>query len=303
MAGKEPENSKQTELEIIKILTEDIQAHRDYIQRLYRNAVWIGGVIVAAGIGLIVYTLGNQLNARIFEYRIDEALQNKVQEITKLHVDDAAQQIEAEADKAKMAAKADIEETTEQAKEDVRSAIDDYAAERVGDLVEEAVTPKLAALTDETIPDLVQRVTFPVGIVAAFDRVNGCPNGWTLFEPAISRVIIGSVAGRSNEAPTTDENGSKLTARQYRADGGEERTILEPEELAKHHHVTAQIEGDTYGYVPAPTDLTNTNLAVGHPNIKQGKFYISGSPTSSTGNSKSHNNMPPYIALYFCKKD
>lgn len=138
---------------------------------------------------------------------------------------------------------------------------------------------------------------FPAGAVVAFDRDVACPAGWSIFEPAISRVIVGAVAGRSATAPTKDENGRALTAHQYRADGGEEAHALKAPEMPAHTHKftsTAVTRGGWGG------QATRTFAVGGSEN--GGDFAIKGT-ISSTGEGLAHNNMPPYIALYFCKKE
>ena len=89
---------------------------------------------------------------------------------------------------------------------------------------------------DERIDTKLRGIALPTGTVMAFDRDSGCPAGWTLFEPAISRVIVGAVASRSASAPTRDENGKLLTARQYRADGGVEQHTLTVAQMPSHAH-------------------------------------------------------------------
>jgi hypothetical protein len=127
----------------------------------------------------------------------------------------------------------------------------------------------------------------PAGTVAAFDLPNGCPEGWTMFEPAISRTIVGAVTGRSAEAPTKDMNQKQLTARQYRFAGGEESHILTIDEMPKHTH-SAQ------GYGGA--DASNAG--------RGNALYNASSPgTGVQGGDKAHNIMPPFIALFYCKKD
>lgn len=152
----------------------------------------------------------------------------------------------------------------------------------------------------------LEAIEFPRGAVVAFDRddlaQDKCPDGWSPFKNARARVIIG--AGDPQEAPGKmgfDEYRERLKHYVLGQHGGGERVVLQELEMPIHHHVTSQIEGDTYGYVGGPTDLSNTNLGVGHKTVKQGKFSISGSDTSTAGGNASHNNMPPFIALYYCK--
>ncbi len=135
----------------------------------------------------------------------------------------------------------------------------------------------------------------PSGAVLAFDisTEKGCPNGWEPFQVAAGRMIVG--AGVNNN---TDSNGAALTdypALQEGlagAFGGEERTKLSVQQLPSHSHPilrTDRKDGDG--------KFVNW-ASMGGPNNKS-----TGQGTAAVGDNHAHNNMPPYIALYFCKKD
>jgi microcystin-dependent protein len=72
--------------------------------------------------------------------------------------------------------------------------------------------------------------------------------------------------------------------------GGEEKhTLLEPE-MPRHNHAVYTHAGFEGGETPGASGVPPDNKTKVHARI-----------TSSTGSSLPHNNMPPYIALYFCK--
>lgn len=122
------------------------------------------------------------------------------------------------------------------------------------------------------------------GTVVAFDLPNGCPDGWTEFADAAGRVIIGQGSGM------VDENGQPLMSRKYREHGGEEKHTLTVAEMPSHQHSVYQHAGYHGGDVEgasAGDARTMVHAAVSGP----------------TGGGEAHNNMPPYVALYFCKKD
>lgn len=147
-------------------------------------------------------------------------------------------------------------------------------------------------------------VSIPEGAVVAFDRPGRCPSGWSNFDEATSRVIVGAYFDRGAavvEAPTEDENGEKLSARHYRMWGGEENHELTVPEMPKHQHVVEGLRtlgpatGDRNSDIPTAV-LTETKGWHG--------VYSDAKTTNDvpeTGHP--HNNMPPYIALYFCKKE
>ena len=114
----------------------------------------------------------------------------------------------------------------------------------------------------------------PKGAVVAFD-MQGCPRGWAEYFEAAGRMIIG--VGR----------GSGLTGRSLRSKGGNETHELTLREMPRHRHGIPVNAGSGRGLALEPN--------LGLPGTPSGVEMM--------GNGKPHNNMPPYIALYFCKKD
>ena len=123
----------------------------------------------------------------------------------------------------------------------------------------------------------------PSSAVVAFDLPNGCPDGWTEFADAAGRTIIGQGSGMD------DGNGKPLTGRKYRGHGGEEKVKLTVAEMPTHGHSGVTAVGSYNAAHLATQDSQNLPQARGS--------------IGASGSSKPHNNMPPYIALYFCKKD
>jgi hypothetical protein len=144
-------------------------------------------------------------------------------------------------------------------------------------------------------PRLIETVGgLPAGAVVAFDLPNGCPDGWTMFDRAISRVIVGSVAGRSAGEPIRDRTGKVLTARPYRDEGGEETHSLTVEEMPPHRHQTPLVAAPdqvTFGVGTSARGIGGLNIQVN-----------TGALTSDAGGGKSHNIMPPFVALFYCRK-
>lgn len=145
--------------------------------------------------------------------------------------------------------------------------------------------------------------TVPSGSVVAFDRSDldqdTCPIGWEPFKESRGRVIVG--AGDPRAAPGAfglDENDIPLTDRAPRQHGGAELHQLSVDEIARHHHPVT-------GGVAEWGHTINGN---GHPrriDVDDGPPWesITGRlGTGAVGKGDPHNNMPPYISLYFCKK-
>lgn len=145
----------------------------------------------------------------------------------------------------------------------------------------------LAALIYTGSAEVASAHPFPSGAVVAFDQET-CPEGWEAFMPARGRVIIG--AGDPGDAD------SGLSTYSLRDVGGAETHVLKPKEMPNHSHRIDEME---WGHT------INGN---GHPariDVDDGppyKGWTGNFTTSGTGGGKPHNNMPPYVALYYCKK-
>ena len=124
----------------------------------------------------------------------------------------------------------------------------------------------------------------PRGAVLAFDLARGCPKGWSNFEEADGRFLLG-----------VEETYL------YRREGGEEEVTLKVKEMPAHSHTVAvpknwatakivdELEGKPVGNL-FNRIISETNVAGGPSEAKSGE-------------AKPHNNMPPFIVLYFCKKE
>ncbi|KMW56652.1 Phage tail fiber protein [Candidatus Rhodobacter oscarellae] len=136
-------------------------------------------------------------------------------------------------------------------------------------------------------------VEIPVGMVAAFlpgefgSRV--CPEGWRQFSEANGRFILGA---RENKYEPGDR-------------GGEESVKLTPEQMPSHVH---KVGWSSSGVLHTIT-LNGTRGDVPDDRQYRIDFEAEGGQagrnllTDQVGGNQPHNNMPPYIALYFCKKD
>ena len=152
---------------------------------------------------------------------------------------------------------------------------------------------------------LDQGVPIPNGMVAAFDMEEGCPIGWMPFERAYGRFLIG--AGGKEDGPI---------ARSFRETGGEAIHLLTVEEMPAHKHDTGFISLLLPEFLAIDTskadnqralriDDPRTPFGVHMPYFADGSSAVAEGRTDSVtypkGEGLPHNNMPPYIALYFCK--
>lgn len=150
----------------------------------------------------------------------------------------------------------------------------------------------------------------PSGAVVSFanaaspERPSGCPAGWRTYANAAGRVIIG--VGQ----------GANLALRKFEDVGGEEEHTLTVEEMPTHRHWRFfDAEGRIVEPPPANPQLFLTDpkgqgwnkgrfrvVTKDEPGVPEGHLY-DGARETERGGGQPHNNMPPYIVLYFCKKD
>lgn len=135
--------------------------------------------------------------------------------------------------------------------------------------------------------------SMPVGAIVAFDLA-ACPDGWLEYSPSVGRTIIGVGNYEGDDyAPTENYTlGVK---------GGYAKWKLTESEMPAHTHRV--LLG-----TPPPKDVryTAANLSTDISKPSQMVLVDDGmSTTLSTekvGGDASHENMPPYIALRYCKK-
>ncbi len=145
------------------------------------------------------------------------------------------------------------------------------------------------------------------GAVIAFHRSENegaCPPRWKRFEPAAGRFVVGAgvntwtdVAGRPlKDHPSLKDDSAGAV-------GGEEVHQLSIGEMPVHNH---------NNFDTAEQNDYNQLLTYRKDNGYTGKYfdgsvgelaYQNGRPITSAGGDQPHNNMPPYIALYYCIKE
>lgn len=138
----------------------------------------------------------------------------------------------------------------------------------------------------------------PSGAVVAFDMENGCPSGWT----DIGKEDPVRFAGRTLVAvgPAVGDRrqpGEGTRARVYGAEGGQEAVVLEERQMPVHHHPMRIYRQSAGG----EDTLEPRQFSAETPRDDRGG--ILGEGVGPAGKGEAHNNMPPYIALYFCRKN
>ena len=161
--------------------------------------------------------------------------------------------------------------------------------------------PKLATDHQHNSTSLAS-TDLPSGAVVPFDLANQCPDGWRPFVDGQNRVILGASFGLPDQL---FRGRQMLTQRKYRDHGGVEEISLQEHHIGDHSHEV------TYGTQDVLTLDTTGNRT---KSSRVGAVYTveyktsGGNPVSPLfaqprGKGTPINNMPPYIALYFCKKD
>lgn len=152
-----------------------------------------------------------------------------------------------------------------------------------------AASDEIAALRAE-ISEAEEKTNVPAGAVMAFDLPNGCPRGWDEFTPAAGRFVI-AVDGKKYRLPYEAGNP------RYQKEG-EESVELTLQQMPTHSHsfdiFAAPQFDNTGGATPQGGDYDSAFIQVDKGSTK---------PAGGLNNKAvPHNNMPPYIALYMCKK-
>ena len=162
----------------------------------------------------------------------------------------------------------------------------------LGGVTEEQLNKKLAAIVlkegaagaEGPIPDGV--------VIASLKRCTDLGTEWQSYDAGAGRVIVGV-------GETTIEG----TARKFLFEeaGGYWEHQLTVEEMPRHNH---EFEGSNV--TRGGHGSTGSVLSIGDRG-DYGLWKPAGTITHTggqpDGKTEPHNNMPPYIALYFCKKE
>lgn len=137
----------------------------------------------------------------------------------------------------------------------------------------------------DAIEELRLGVGVPRGAVLIFDDPSGCPEKWiNMGEEWRGHVAVMAV-GDANDTYAFGRTG-----------GAEKHKLTEAEMPSHSHRFRGQpiATGGWGGTVTHP-------IGVGDQAIW--KEYVPSGTIDPTGGDQAHNNMPPYIALYYCKKE
>lgn len=138
----------------------------------------------------------------------------------------------------------------------------------------------------------------PSGAVVAFDRDDGCPPGWSEYRDADGRFIVGT--GRHS---VHDRYGDEVAEFESGEVGGERTHRLSVDEMPSHEHDVWVRDS------PNPMGVAKWNAGNGY-NLN---FLSDDGPSENgwgstlyaagVGGSQAHNNMPPWVALNYCRRN
>lgn len=145
----------------------------------------------------------------------------------------------------------------------------------------------VAALGDEEVrQEIVSAAAFPKGAVVAFsDQAElspVCPTGWSFYRQTQGRFLIGA-----SDLYLPGET------------GGQAQTTLNLAQLPTHTHQIGRSDGRPLGFRVYPLG-GDRQAQILH---KDGPDFVDSFQALPTGEGKPVSNMPPYLALYYCKKD
>lgn len=176
---------------------------------------------------------------------------------------------------------------------EVKAPLDELRAEiaslpsedRVRAIASAAAEDADTRLVNTQLPNLVSANAVPKGAVVTFATPCPTDRGWKEYEQARGRFLV--AAGKN-----TDSAGNEREfAPGVGDDDGTYKHTLTTDEMPAHRHAVDR-QGPTRGIEGLPPiGSDGAIIAV----IEQEMSHIA-------GKGQPHNNVPPYIALYFCEK-
>ena len=128
----------------------------------------------------------------------------------------------------------------------------------------------------------------PDGAVIPFDLAT-CPAGWNTESRAEGRFIIGT--GVHSDF---NSHGTAVAPKTLGQEGGDDQVQLAIEHMPRHTHANPTQGGTPTSNFPALRATDN--------GFRGADSMPHGRPTSARGGGLPHDNMPPFLALQFCKK-
>ena len=157
-------------------------------------------------------------------------------------------------------------------------------------------------------------ISLPVGAVVAFDLPQGCPDGWERFEAGAGRFLIGvgKLGTRRYELPYIEgkPNYQKGGAYSQKISIQQMPRHSHDVRIYEHTHIARTTIHDSNGPgsqgwpARGHRRFRSTDRTRGSPTLARNALSSSASRVviEREGRGEPINIMPPYVALYFCKK-
>lgn len=291
--GKALDLEEKIELQVRRVLSElddkrekntieSIRLHRDF---LMGNTKWVVGgffgLLLIFG-SLIVFIFGKQIDDRYVDAVLGESISETVQTKISAEVDTLSKKaIKDASDAIDGAANFSKTEAIEIIKTSIREEVDVILDSQVRQQIEDAKGDFLRESAGEVALRLI-----PNGAVLLIDDPTGCPVGWTDLGSSEADIF----AGRTIVAVGSAKDRDTRTHRQL---GGSEIHLLTIAEIPTHTHMLRRTD-----QAPRGDGLNVDWRSMGSPNNKSSVDAL-----DATGGSRPHNNMPPFVALFLCKKE
>ncbi len=270
-------DEKDIELQVRRLISEEVEQYRTFLQSQFKYLTWGIGVLLAAGALIFTYLFGKSIDeskeqlistidAKVVEYRLVQSFKNSLEEHIKIAVTNAVES----------------KDTLQTVDNLVGETTNQYMA-KVADSIEmqltELIKNEVARNQNLNISELVSKLSFPQGAVVSFYSTS-CPVGWQVYKELSGRVILG--VGHANE----------LTARSLGDMGGAETHTLTISEIPSHAHSAKRVPWGEFNWKGGGSD------PFWDRNGGKYKDYATG----NAGGGRAHNNMPPFLALLYCRK-
>jgi hypothetical protein len=178
----------------------------------------------------------------------------------------------------------------------------------IGDIIE--CLKKMDA-ENATLKQELLAAKLPSSAIVAFDSTDldedHCPSGWTPFLLARARVLVGGGdPSKSPEKMAYDEQGRKLQGYVLRQHGGEQIHKLTADELPVYSPVIIKENGTVFNThessaVPCLDSGCNNLGVLSEP--RPGQASVALHFNGFGKEDKHHNIMPPFLSVYYCKKN
>jgi hypothetical protein len=150
----------------------------------------------------------------------------------------------------------------------------------------------------------------PKDAVVAFAD-DSCPSGWSRYTKAHGRMIVGATENAEFITEySKGSDGKQLPFKKFGEHGGQATVTLTEDQMPIHGHFLF-----SNSFAPGGRSVNKGSAVQARGsggNLNQHEYALTGTTVAGlpdvglsgqAGGKKPHPNMPPYIALYFCKKD